>query len=32
MPHFDVDFQTPLLIMYNQLGSIVIILTVEVSH
>ena len=32
LPHFDVDFQTPLLIKYNELGSIVILMTVEVSH
>ena len=31
LPHFDVDFQIPLLIKYNQLGSMVILLTVEVQ-
>ena len=32
LPHFDVDFQILLLIKYNELGSMVIVLTVEVSH
>ena len=32
LPHFDADFQIPLLIKYNDLGSIIILLTVEVSH
>ena len=31
LPHFDVDFQMPLLIKYNQLGSMVIFLIVEVQ-
>ena len=31
LPHFDVDFQMPLLRKDNQLGSVVILLTVEVQ-
>ena len=31
LPHFDVDFQISLLIKYNHLGSVVILLTVEVQ-
>ena len=31
LPHFDVDFHIPLLKKYNHLGSMVILLTVEVQ-
>ena len=31
-PHFDINFQIPLLVKYDQLGSIVIRLTAEVSY